>query len=49
MDLLLMLIKKHNKNKTAGYKKNLAYVIYKQKRIIWGMAYTTCGYTPYTD
>ncbi len=42
MDSLLFLIKKHNNNKTAGYN-DKAYIIYEQKRIRWGMAYTTCS------
>ncbi len=42
MDSLLFLIKKHNNNKTAGYN-DIAYIIYKQKRIRRGMAYTTCS------
>ncbi len=43
MDPLLFIIKKHNNNKTAGYNDKLAYIIYEQKRIRWGMAYTTCS------
>ncbi len=42
MDSLLFLIKKHNNHKTAGYN-DKAYIIYLQKRIRWGMAYTTCS------
>ncbi len=38
MESLLFLIKKHNNNRTAGYDK-LAYIIYKQKQIRWGMAH----------
>ncbi len=42
MDSLLFLVKKHNNNKTAGYN-DIAYIIYEQKRIRRGMAYTKCS------